>query len=162
VIDSWGNVYVATDSQDWWDRSKLASAQVVVEVVPELIDTFTQRVLRLLQSVRYKPWLTRGDGYPLYRLRVGLDPKGDRVFMQVQCWRPDTNDGHYAWGGGGKSYLSQHMTDSEIVQGAFGLFKAYEEHEAREGFTYMGRRIYGPHMDIEMLWTVADHLDVRT
>lgn len=81
--------------------------------------------------------------------------------MQVQCYRMDTVTSEMGVGKGGKCYLSPHMTDQEIVQNAFGLFKAYEEHECREFFTYKGKRIYGPHISLEALLEVADRTAYR-
>jgi hypothetical protein len=94
-----------------------------------------------------------------YRLRVERDYRG--VFVQVQCWRPDTFTSAYDWGAGGKAYLSPHAVDSEIFATFFGLFKSYEEHEVREAFRVDGKRIYGPHIDYRALQAVADQLDAR-
>ena len=50
-----------------------------------------------------------------------------------------------------KWVLSPHMTDSEIVQTAFKCAHTSMEHRTREHFTYRGRRIFGPHFDVEDL-----------
>jgi hypothetical protein len=50
-----------------------------------------------------------------------------------------------------KWVLSPHMTDSEIVSTAFKCALTSYEHRVREHFTYRGRRIFGPHFDIEDL-----------
>lgn len=52
---------------------------------------------------------------------------------------------------GGKWMLSEHMTPSELVQKAFMAFLAFEEHEAREHFTYKGQRVLGPHNDLDRM-----------
>jgi hypothetical protein len=124
---------------------------------------FTARIRPLLLRVSYKPWLTTSDGNPVYRLLFALDREIEqgRYFLQVESTRVDCMTMRNGVGRGGKAYLSPHMTDSEIVQTAFGLFKAYEEHEAREGFLYEGRRIYGPHIDVNALVEVAERTDVR-
>jgi hypothetical protein len=125
------------------------------------------------RCIRYRPseWLTdiravvdqigyRDD----YRFRVAGDVAagGDgRVFLQLQHYRPDADTGAMAWGGGGKSYLSPHMTASEIVRRALGAAIAYEEHEVREFFRYRGARVFGPHISVDALVEVADRLDVR-
>lgn len=109
------------------------------------------RVKELIADIHYKP-----D----YRLYVGVSNEG-KIYLQVQCWRPDSITGEYDWGKGGKLHLSIHMTDQEIVQNAFGLYKAYEEHECREFFTYRGKRIYGPHISLEALLEVADRTTYR-
>lgn len=95
-------------------------------------------------------------------LHVGYDEEGSRYYFQVHCWRMDVITGQMGWGYGGKAYLSPHATDSELVQTAFGLYKAYWEHEARETFQYKGKRVFGPHISVEALLTVASKVDVRS
>lgn len=103
------------------------------------------RATALMQSIHYK------EGY---KITVGLH--NDLVFLQVHCWRPDKDTGIEEWGHGGKGYLQRGVSDSAIVRTAFSLFLAYETHECREFFQYAGRSIFGPHMDIEQLWSAAD------
>jgi hypothetical protein len=50
-----------------------------------------------------------------------------------------------------KWLLSPAMTDSEIVQTAFKLCMTSFEHRCREGFRFMGARIFGPHFDVDDL-----------
>ena len=60
--------------------------------------------------------------------------------------------------------LSQHMTDSEIVQTAFKAVLTALEHEAREQFLYRGVSIFDPHYDVERLVELRksdDSLSVR-
>lgn len=76
-------------------------------------------------------------------LRVAQDQEEDSV-MYGRKWR-----------------LSDHMTKSEIVQTAFLAIKTWEEHETREKFTYKGKAIFGPHLDVEVLHQTADYLDAR-
>lgn len=90
-------------------------------------------------------------------LEVGHDDYG--VFVQVLCSRKDTNTGEEVLGRGGKRYLRADQTDSQIVRQIFGAFLAYEEHEIREAFLYRGKRIFGPHLDVEALVEVADRVD---
>lgn len=85
-----------------------------------------------------------------------------RYFFQIQCWRRDVMTGEMGLGYGGKAYLSPHATDSELIQIAFGLYKGYWEHEARENFQWRGRRVFGPHISTEALWEVARRVDVRS
>jgi hypothetical protein len=94
-------------------------------------------------------------------LRRDLKDDDGRWFLQVRVWRRDTVTGDMGWGKGGKRYLSEHMTVSEVVRVAYGLFAAYEEHECREGFKFSGRRVFGPHIDVNALWEVANKIDAR-
>ncbi len=51
--------------------------------------------------------------------------------------------------------LSEHMTDGELVQTAFKAIMTALEHEARERFTYKGKAIFGPHLDVDKLVEIA-------
>jgi hypothetical protein len=94
------------------------------------------------------------------QVRVEEDPKG--CFVQIKCWRRDVITGEWDWGYGGKAYPSEHATLSELTQMIFGLYRAYWEHEVRETFEYQGLRVYGPHISVEALMTVARKVDVRS
>jgi hypothetical protein len=98
------------------------------------------------------------------QLIIGHDDENTpgRHYFQVECYRRDVITGEMGYGRGGKAYLSPHMTDSELVQIAFGLYRAYWEHEARETFEWRGRRVFGPHIATEALWEVARRVDVRS
>jgi hypothetical protein len=100
----------------------------------------------------------------IFMINIGHDSenKPGRFFFQIQCEREDVITGEWGTGYGGKAYLSEHMTDSELVQVIFGLYKSYVEHEARETFHYKGRRVFGPHVDVNALWEVARRVDVRS
>ena len=95
---------------------------------------------------------------------VGRDeeiPNG-RYYLQIECIRMDVITKKMGPGYGGKAYLSPHMTDSELFQIMFGLYKGYWEHEARENFEIDGLRPFGPHISTEALLTVARKVDVRS
>lgn len=111
-------------------------------------------VQQVAKQVSYK------DGYRLICERDQKDPAG-RYYYQVECKRPDVFTGEMGVGRGGKLYLSEHMNISELTRKAFGLFMAYEEHECREWFKLNERAVFGPHIDIDSLWDVADKLDFR-
>lgn len=58
--------------------------------------------------------------------------------------------------------LTPYMTKSEVVQTAFKLCLTSMEHRTREHFLFRGRRVYGPHFDVEALWAIAeDATDAR-
>lgn len=52
-------------------------------------------------------------------------------------------------------FLSEKMSVSDVVRTAFMATLAAEEHEARERFTYRGKRIFGPHYDVDRLVEIA-------
>jgi hypothetical protein len=99
-----------------------------------------------------------------FTLQIGHDDENDpgRFYLQIRCWRMDVITKELGYGYGGKAYLSPHATDSELVQTAFGLYKGYLEHEARETFEWRGRRVFGPHMDVNAVWEIARRVDVRS
>lgn len=54
-----------------------------------------------------------------------------------------------------KWLLSPEMTDTEIVMTALKCCITSTEHRCREMFLYRGKRIFGPHQDIEDLWRLC-------
>lgn len=115
--------------------------------------TSLESVKATLERITYKPG---------YRLIAAEDKReGDRIYLQVECERPDIFTGEMGIGRGGKAYLSPSMVLAEIVRVAFGLLLSYEEHECREWFKYWDRSIFGPHISIGALWEAADQLEFR-
>lgn len=55
----------------------------------------------------------------------------------------------------GKRYLSPHMCRQEVVGAVFGLIKDAEMHEIHEWFRYKGASIFNPHLDPDVLASVA-------
>lgn len=89
------------------------------------------------------------------------NPAG-RFYFQIEAVRADTFTGKQGTGRGGKAYLSEEATDSELVQTIFGLYDSYCHHEVRETFLWRGRRVFGPHVDITAHWEIAERYDTRT
>ena len=127
----------------------------ILEVAPGLPTTtpLVKRVISLLSEIEYRRTGT-------WEILLGEDQ--GVPYVQVRCQRLDVVTGKMGWGAGGKYRVSEHATDSEIVQATFGLFKAYEEHEVRENFYWEGARIFGPHIDIRAMHSVANKFDART
>lgn len=117
--------------------------------------TWLNEVQDIVGRITYRP--------DTYRFIVEVDKAdpGGRVYVQIEHDRPDAFTGEMGVGRGGKSYLSPHMTVSEIVRRCLGLALAYEEHEVREFFRYKGAQVFGPHIDVDALAEVAHRLDVR-
>lgn len=88
---------------------------------------------------------------------------GGCLHLQATWPEIDIATGHYARQHSRKWTLSRHMTRSEIVQTCFKLAITAVEHRAREAFKYRGRRIFGPHFDVDALHQIcADRrFDVR-
>lgn len=103
-------------------------------------------VRNVLDEVRYKDW----------EFRTASPDNGSVYYLQIEF----RSDG--AIQKGRKWLLSLHMTRSEIVQTALMAVIACEEHEAREKFTYRGKSVFGPHIDVEAFTEVCGRLDART
>lgn len=116
---------------------------MIKQTVVEILARF-DHVSDIVTRITYKDWrfvLCTIDQFTLY--------------LQVQF----TDDGHLHKGR--KWVLSQHMTDSEVVQTALLAVLVAEEHEAREHFEYMGQAIYGPHKSADDMARHPAKLDVR-
>ncbi len=107
-------------------------------------------LLHALEQVTFRGWT----------FRVGS--MGDGLFLQVRFMALDEVVGQPLEQGGRKWYVSRHATIGEIVQTALKAVLTALEHEAREDFRYKGRAIFGPHLDIEVLFDVADRKVVRS
>ncbi|KAB2806959.1 hypothetical protein F9L07_28415 [Pimelobacter simplex] len=104
--------------------------------------------------------ITFKPGYRLL-LKPSTEEMGTRWYFQVESQRRDAVTGEMGTGRGGKRFLSPHACRSELTQTALALFLAYEEHEVREHFRYRGRQVYGPHINVEALWDIAQRTEVR-
>lgn len=82
-------------------------------------------------------------------------------FLRVAFQEEDVSSGRMAEVHGRKWRLSYHMTRSEVVQTALKAVLTAMEHEVRETFMWRGQRIFGPHLDIDVLHAIAENVDVR-
>lgn len=87
--------------------------------------------------------------------------EGNKTYLQVSfsAYNPET--GLQEQWKGRKWLLSEHMTESEVVQTAFKAVVTALEHEAREYFQYKDRAVFGPHIDVNALWGIADKISRR-
>lgn len=92
---------------------------------------------------------------PPYQLHA-VEKKGGFVFLYANLWRPDVETGVHGWGQGSPQVITEDMSDDSIVKRCFVAARDYGEHEIREGFTYKGRRVLGPHVPLDKLWKVLD------
>lgn len=107
------------------------------------------RVEKLVQRIQLSVFNTP------FRILVAYDKKNSlfnaRVYIQLQyssfgvvAAGDNTAHGEQAWRGR-KWYLSEHMTDDEIVKTVYAAFRMAVEHEVLEGFTVDGVRVFNPH-----------------
>ena len=100
----------------------------------------------ILQNIKFQDWF------------FALLPAAEGWHLQVRFYAPD-NDAPGAElipQGGRKWYISRFATESEIVQTALKAVLTAMEHEVREQFTYKGRMLFGPHLDVNALLEIAD------
>ncbi len=110
------------------------------------------RIVAITTRIEYRNWL----------LRFSLDKKrGNAPFIQWVFEAKCRTTGYVDWQYSRKWYLSEHMTESEIVLTAFKAAITAEEHECRENFLYQSRRVMNPHISIQALMSVCDQEDVR-
>jgi hypothetical protein len=89
-----------------------------------------------------------------FEFRVERDnkrPKDGRIFLQATYRAKCTVTGEEKEWRGRKWYLSDHMTEDEIIKTAFAAFEAAVRHEILEGFTVGSRRLFNPHADFRAL-----------
>jgi hypothetical protein len=84
---------------------------------------------------------------------------GKRIFLQVFYDAPCSKTGKVDRWKGGKHYLSEHMTEDEIVKRAYVAFEAAVKHEIMEGFKFDGVILFNPHVNFRELLKVS-HLEV--
>lgn len=109
----------------------------------------TTQMKEILAEVEYRDWV------------LHVEEDAPIPYLQVRFVAPDVDDWEPSWQHGRKWWLSSYMTKSELVQTALKAVLTAEEHEARERFLYQGRRIFGPHINVDVLWEASEHHDVR-
>lgn len=87
--------------------------------------------------------------------------KNKNLYLQAEYEEFDFSKHHHDWQKTRKWYLSPHMTDSEFYQTCFKCVLTSMEHRAREMFKYRGKRVFGPHFNIDALHSICGQLDYR-
>lgn len=89
-----------------------------------------------------------------YRFDV-IRRAGDVIYLQAEYAAPCISSGRTEVQRTRKWLLSEHMTRGELVQTAFKCGMTSYEHRAREAFTWRGKRIFGPHFDVDALHQIC-------
>jgi len=98
--------------------------------------------------------------YPEYTFNVTVDRRGE-MYLQATYKERDIVSGEIETQYTRRWFLSPEMVKSEIIATCFKCIITSMEHRTREHFTYNGRRIYGPHFDVDALHSIAHKIDVR-
>lgn len=102
-------------------------------------------VRAVLADVRFKDY------------RFFLTPAGSGIHLQVRGTEIDRTTGQPAVMHGRRWLIGAHDSPSEIVRTAFLAVLTWQEHEARESFTYKGASVFGPHLDVDDLRSASWH-----
>ena len=112
-----------------------------------------EELLELVRSISYKPGWT-------INLHLWDDPTKSYIQLSVDetsdaSLDSSKRDGTRTPWKSAKRYLSKHMCKQEVVGAVFGLIKDAELHEVHEWFRYRGASIFNPHLDPDVLASVA-------
>lgn len=117
------------------------------ESIPDELKGVFARALMTTMDIKYKKgWGFRvgsSRGIPFIQVEVSAEVGVCSITGESTSWR------------GGKRYLSENMTDQELVGVFFDAIKSAEDHETREMFRYKGSSIYNPHLKPSALVGVA-------
>lgn len=111
-----------------------------------------QEIRRLLQRIKLSIFDKE------FSIRCEIDNKYDagRIFLQIVYKAKCTKTGEEQEWHGRKFYLSDHMTDDEVVKTAYTAFESSVKHETMEGFTVDGIVLFNPHINFEELLKVSN------
>lgn len=80
-----------------------------------------------------------------------------RIYLQVEYEATCTKSGKREVWKGGKHYLSEYMTNDEIVKKAYVAFEQAVKHEVMESFKVDNIILFNPHVDFEELLKVSQN-----
>lgn len=89
-----------------------------------------------------------------------INPENGRVFIQLSYESPCSKTNKKEIWKGRKWYLSEYMTDDEIVKTVYSAFEMAVKHEILEGFQMDGKILFNPHINFEELLKIS-HLEVK-
>lgn len=95
----------------------------------------------------------------IFSIRVERDNKdkvNGRIFIQITYNARCSNTGILLEWHGRKWYLSDHMTEDEIVKTCYVAFEAAVKHEVMEGFKINGITVFNPHVNYLELMKISD------
>lgn len=84
----------------------------------------------------------------------------NRIYIQVGYIAACTKTGQLQPWKGGKHYLSEHMTEDEVVKKIYVAFEQCVKHEVMEGFKYDNIIVFNPHVHFKELLAIS-HNEIR-
>ena len=104
----------------------------------------------------------------IFRVLLDYDQKAfkklgsaSRLYIQIIYATRCVKTMQYKYWRGRKWYLSDHMTEDEIVKTVFAAVKMAVEHEVLENFKVNGKALFNPHVDYKELLKISDKEVVR-
>ena len=116
-----------------------------------------EEILKLVQRIKM-------DFFGIeFNIRVETDNKntsGGRIFIQIIYNAPCTKSKEVQEWHGRKWYLSEYMTQDEVIKTCYAAFKAAVEHEVMEGFKVDNITLFNPHINFEELLSIS-HKEIK-
>ena len=98
-----------------------------------------------------------------FNIKVEYDKKGgDRIFLQLFYQTKCTKTGEEEIFRSRKWYLSEHMTDQEILGTLWLAFEIAVKHELMEGFKVDGTILFNPHVNFNKLLEISNNEVTRS
>lgn len=119
-----------------------------------MTDPQLQKVRRLLGRISAKCFDTR---FVLDAERDKVLGDKGRIYLQPRYMARCNNTGQLDEFKGRMWYLSEFMTDDEIIKTAYVAFKMAIEHEIMEGFRVDGKILFNPHVDYQSLLSISSN-----
>lgn len=84
------------------------------------------------------------------------DKQNGRIFIQITYNSKCNKSGELQKWSGRKWYLSDFMTEDEIIKTCFSAYKSVVEHEIMETFKVDGIVLFNPHVNYEELLKISN------
>lgn len=92
-----------------------------------------------------------------FNLILNKDKKGgNRLYIQIEYSNSCTKTHKIETWKGRKWYLSDHMTNDEVIKTVYAAFEAAVKHEIMEGFKIDNKVLFNPHINFEELIKISD------
>lgn len=123
--------------------------------ITEISDLLSRVTLRCLEK-DFTININKDERYWKPISRMGNGEKESRTYIQISyesmCNKTHTVD---TWKGR-KFYLSEYMTQDEVIKTAYAAFEAAIKHEVMEGFKVDGIILFNPHINFEELLLISN------
>jgi len=118
---------------------------------------FKEKVISLLSRITMDML-----GNKTFHFKIEEDKKGgNRLYIQLEYNTPCTKTGEHLIWRGRKWYLSEHMTDNEIIFTAYSAYEMVLKHEMMETFKMDGIILVNPHVDYNELLKISNNEVIR-